>query len=230
VKTDADLRWWLVYAHYYNVDKEMSDQLDSIRDSYHEGVPLSAADIKGSNELDGDDVPISFFTRSMDRLCLLGPSYWVSSSKQFVTTQDFAYKVVPENQQVNGPIGTVCEFQPSQGMQDDLANNNTDSREKPYAESVSPHVLFAPLVSQITSLITTERLTEEFAKHLHQFHTYALREQRKKGQHVVTDNQPGMASLPSVDKSKKSSRVTTPWSPNAKGKKKKRRLTKKTNK
>jgi hypothetical protein len=166
----------------------------------------------------------------MDRLCLLGPSYWVSSSKQFVTTQDFAYKVVPENQQVNGPIGTVCEFQPSQGMQDDLANNNIDIREKPYAESVSPHVLFAPLVSQITSLITTERLTEEFAKHLHQFHTYALREQRKKGQHVVTDNQPGMASLPSVDKSKKSSRVTTPWSPNAKGKKKKRRLTKKTNK
>lgn len=49
---DADLRWWLVYAHYYNVDSEMTAQLDSsIHDSYHSGVPLLAADIKGRSML-----------------------------------------------------------------------------------------------------------------------------------------------------------------------------------
>ena len=49
-------------------------------------------------------------------------------------------------------------------IQEDLLAKQAggNSKEKPYSESVPPHVLFAPLVSQITSLITTmERLTKD---------------------------------------------------------------------
>ena len=179
VKTDESLRWWLIYVHYYLVNPEMTSAFDSVRKASFDQIPVAAPDLKHPEEFGRDNIPVCFFSRSLNQLCLVGPCYWTQDCTKVNTPCDYGFSIVPKRQSQT-TLGTTSEFQASEEMQQDLSsqNNLKDDDNMPHSESVPPYTPFHSFNSQITSCVSTKDRTKKVTIVLHTLHAELLRSER----------------------------------------------------
>lgn len=76
---DGKVRWLIGYGYYYGRNEILSKHLIKMRDECDlNGVPLSREEWnKIDREYKQSNVPVEYFTRSLGKLCLRGPNYWL---------------------------------------------------------------------------------------------------------------------------------------------------------